>query len=206
MKNYHIKNFGLFLITSIFSISAYAVSVNTGSVAPEFKVLGSDGKTHSLSDYKDKVVVLEWFNKDCPYVVKHYESKNMQNLQKKYTEQDVVWLSVISSAPKKQGHLSKDQIAPVLKDLGAAPTAVLIDADGKTGKMYDAKTTPHMYIIGKDGTLAYQGAMDDKPSARPSSLKDATPLFANAIDLVIAGKEVPKKLATNDPYGCSVKY
>ena len=183
-------------------------SVKTGAIAPDFSLMGADGKKHSLSEYKGKTVVLEWYNKDCPYVVKHYDSGTMQGLQKKYTAKDIVWLSVVSSAPGKQGHVDKAQLDKHVSGLKVkpSPTAVLFDPTGKVGKLYDAKTTPHMYIIGKDGKLHYQGAIDDKPSARQSSLKGATPLFANALDMVIAGKAVPEKLATNDAYGCSVKY
>jgi len=184
----------------------FAVAIPTGKAAAEFSLKGHDGKTHKLSDYKGKTVVLEWYNKDCPFVVKHYGANNMQALQKKYTQKDVVWLSVISSAPGKQGHLSAEETKAQLKSVNAAPSVVLFDPDGKVGKSYDAKTTPHMYIISKDGTLVYQGAIDDTPSAKPATVKTAKPLFANALDMTLKGESIPKEIATNDPYGCSVKY
>jgi len=190
----------------LFSISSFALAIPTGETAKSFSLMGADGKKHSLDDYKGKTVVLEWFNKDCPYVVKHYESKNMQNLQSKYTAKDVVWLSVISSAPGKQGHLEAQEANEVLASLDAKPTSLLFDPEGEVGKMYDAKTTPHMFIINPQGTLVYQGAIDDKPSTKAASLKGATPLFANALDLSLAGKEIPKDIATNKAYGCGVKY
>jgi peroxiredoxin len=172
--------------------------------APDFSVQGMDGKTHKLSDFKGQFVVLEWWNKDCPYVKKHYESGNMQALQKEYTDKKVVWLSVLSSAPKKQGHLTADEAKKVMADAKASPTTVLLDSSGTVGRAYEAKTTPHMFIIDPKGTLVYMGGIDDKPSADKGSLTGAKNFVRMALDEALAGQ--PIKVASSKPYGCSVKY
>lgn len=173
--------------------------------APQFAVQGSDGKTHSLSDYKGKFVVLEWWNKDCPYVKKHYDSKNMQSLQEAYTKKsDVVWFTVLSSAPGKQGHLSAEEANKVLQASGAKPTTVLLDPKGEMGRAYEAKTTPHMFVINKEGTLIYMGGIDDKPTTDKSDIAAAKPYVKIAMDQALAGKPVTD--GSTKPYGCSVKY
>jgi peroxiredoxin len=200
------KKILLFVTILLTSYSGMAVKIPTGDLAPDFKLQGHDGKEYSLSSFKGKHVVLEWTNKDCPYVKKHYSTKNMQNLQKNFSEKGVVWLSVISSAPGKQGHLSAAEVAKNLKDVNASPTAVLLDPKGQVGRSFDAKTTPHMYIVNPEGKIVYQGAIDDNPSASPQTVAKAKPLFASALNKVIEGKDIPADKSTTDPYGCSVKY
>ncbi len=181
-----------------------AFAVQTGSPAPDFSVMDSSGKTVKLSDYKGKTVVLEWLNHGCPFVKKHYESHNMQDLQKKYTGKGVVWLSVISSAPGKQGHGDGAKVEEERKKLHANPTAILLDEKGVMGKAYGAETTPHMFVISKDGKLVYQGAIDDKPSTEKEDVKVAKNYVSAALDSTLAGK--PVAVAQTKAYGCSVKY
>ena len=175
-----------------------------GKAAPEFKAVDTYGKAHSLSQYRGKWVVLEWLNHECPYVRKHYDNKVMQALQKKYAAKGVVWLSVVSSAPGKQGHYSNDKANDLTKETGAAPHAVLIDDSGTFGRTYDARTTPHMFVVNPQGTLLYMGAIDDKSSSRAADLKGARPHVDMALQEAMAGK--PVSVPTSQPYGCSVKY
>lgn len=179
-------------------------ALTTGKPAPDFTLPGSDGKTHSLSDYRGKKVVLEWTNHGCPYVQKHYDSGNMQNIQKQLTDQGIVWLSVISSKPGSQGHVDADGAKQLTNSRNAHPTTVLLDPKGDVGRQYGAKTTPHMYIIDEQGQLVYQGAIDDKPSARQSSLEGANNYVLAALDDLNGGRAV--QAADTTPYGCSVKY
>ena len=172
--------------------------------APAFTLKDSQGESHSLSDFKGKYVVLEWINFDCPFVKKHYNSGNMQNLQKKYTGEDVVWLAVCSSAPGKQGHFDSEEITDRITEYGGAMTAYLIDEEGKVGKSYGAKTTPHMYVINPDGLLIYAGGIDNIPSADEADIPEATNYVAEALNAAMNGKDVETK--TSKPYGCSVKY
>ncbi len=190
------------IVGAIAVTSSFASEV--GKAAPAFTAKTAKGTEVSLADYKDKVVVLEWLNFDCPFVKKHYSSKNMQNLQAAYAEKGVIWLTVNSSAEDKQGYLAADKLAEKATAEGSKATEILIDADGKVGKAYDAKVTPHMMIIGKDGNLAYSGAIDSKATVKAEDIESADKLFANALDAVLAGKEVTN--ATNKPYGCGVKY
>ena len=166
-------------------------------------MIDSKGSSHSLRDFAGKTVVLEWTNHDCPFVKKHYQG-NMQALQKEMAAQDVVWLSVISSAPGKQGHVSPSEADDLTASRNAAPTAVVFDESGVVGQAYAAKTTPHMYVIDKAGVLQYMGGIDSIPSAKVDDIAKATPLFANAAKAVLAG-ETPDP-AISKPYGCSVKY
>jgi peroxiredoxin len=175
-----------------------------GKPAPDFTLTDSNGKSHSLSDYKGKVIVLEWFNHGCPFVVKHYDSGNMPKLQKEYTAKGVIWLSICSSAPGKQGFGSGAEQNAKAKETGAAPTAILIDADGKVGRLYGARSTPSMYVITKKGSLAYAGAIDDKPTTDPADIKGAKNYVKEALDEVLDGKTVAT--ASTKSYGCSVKY
>ncbi len=195
-------------LLSLFSIAAFALTcaatTQTGQPAPDFTLTDSDGKTHKLSDFAGKVVVLEWLNHGCPFVKKQYDSGNMQKLQKKYTGEGVVWLSIVSSAPGKQGHMSPADTNKTKTEKGAAPTAVLLDEDGKVGKLYDAKVTPEMFIVGKDGVLLYAGAIDDKKSTEPADIAVAKNYVAQALDEIISGKPVSEPSST--AYGCSVKY
>ncbi|HEX5793426.1 MAG TPA: redoxin domain-containing protein [Rheinheimera sp.] len=174
-----------------------------GMPAPDFTLVDSTGASHKLQDFAGKNVVLEWTNHDCPFVQKHYQG-NMQALQKEMTAQDVVWLSVISSAPGKQGHVSGAKADELTASRNAAPTAVVFDESGVVGQAYAAKTTPHMYVIDKAGVLQYMGGIDSIPSAKVADIAKATPHFANAANAVLAGK-TPDPAITK-PYGCSVKY
>ncbi|MDQ3281743.1 MAG: thioredoxin family protein [Acidobacteriota bacterium] len=175
-----------------------------GKAAPEFKAVDTYGKTHSLSQYRGKWVVLEWVNYDCPYVRKHYNSNTMQALQKKYADKGVVWLAIVSSAKGNQGNYPNDELNAMTKEKGAAPHALLVDASGEVGHLYDARTTPHMFVINPKGTLVYMGGIDDKPTSRAADLKDARPHVDMALQEAMAGK--PVSVPTSQPYGCSVKY
>lgn len=175
-----------------------------GKAAPDFSLVSTTGKKVSLSQFKGKLVVLEWLNHGCPFVKKHYRSMNMQALQKKYTAKGVVWLSVVSSAPGRQGFFEDGKANEMTKSMKASPTAVLKDPSGRVGKLYKAMTTPHMYVIDKKGTLRYAGAIDSIRSANPEDVKKAVNYVSKALGELMAGKEVstPK----TRPYGCSVKY
>lgn len=175
-----------------------------GKPAPAFTLTDSNGKKHNLADFKGKFVVLEWVNYDCPFVRKHYNSGNMQSLQKAYTEKGIVWLSVNSSAAGKQGNFAPEKINTLIKEKGAQPSAYLIDSDGQVGRLYGARTTPHMYIINPQGELIYNGAIDDKPSADPADIGTAKNFVRTALDEALAGK--PVTTSATQPYGCSVKY
>jgi peroxiredoxin len=183
---------------------ALAAGPEPGSAAPDFTLIDTSGKEHSLSDFRGKFVVLEWTNFGCPFVKKHYDSNNMQSLQKKYTEKDVVWLSICSSAEGRQGHFPPGKWNELIKEKGAEPTAVLLDEKGEVGKLYGATTTPDMFIIDKKGTLIYRGAIDSIRSVDQSDIPKATNYVSAALDSKMAGK--PVKNASTKPYGCSVKY
>jgi peroxiredoxin len=172
--------------------------------APDFRLTDSNGTPHSLGALKGKFVVLEWVNFDCPFVAKHYGTGNMQRLQKAYAGRGVVWLSVNSSAPGKQGNFPAARVNALLKEKGAAPTAYLIDADGTAGRAYGAKTTPHMFVIDPQGTVVYAGGIDDMPSTDAADVATAKNFVAAALDEALAGK--PVTTASSAPYGCSVKY
>jgi len=175
-----------------------------GKRVPQFTLTDTNGKGHKLSDYKDRYVVLEWFNQNCPFVKKHYSSGNMQRMQKEYTEKGVVWLSICSSAPGKQGNYSPQQHNSMFQEKQARPTAILLDADGKVGRLYGAKTTPDMYVINPKGILIYSGAIDDQPDTDPSSILAAHNYVREALDQSMNGQ--PVKTGSTKPYGCSVKY
>ena len=184
--------------------SAALAQVQPGKPAPDFTLQDSGGKTVKLADFKGKTVVLEWTNQDCPYVRKHYSGGNMQQLQKDAAAKDVVWLTISSSAPGQQGHVNGLEADELTKSRKAAPAAFLFDPDGKVGHAYDARTTPHMYVIDKAGVLAYMGAIDDKPTANLADLKTARPYLKEAVEAVLAGETV--KVASTRAYGCSIKY
>lgn len=186
-----------------FSAPAFAAPV-IGQPAPAFTVKDGDGKTRSLSEFKGKTVVLEWTNAGCPYVQKHYNSGNMQALQKGAAKDGVVWLTLVSSAPGKQGYVSPAEARTWKTSSGAGSTALLLDPSGQVGKAYDARTTPHMYVVDKTGKLVYMGGIDDKPTADPSSLKGAKNYVTAALSDVKAGRAVATPVSK--PYGCSVKY
>ena len=192
------------LLTCVAASASFADELKVGAEAPAFTLKDSSGKTHSLSDYKGKFVVLEWFNEGCPFVKKHYTSGNMQKLQGEYTGKDVVWLSINSSAPGEQGHMTADSTPKTVDEWKIKATQILFDNDGKVGKMYGAKTTPHMFVIDKEGKLVYQGAIDSKATANAADVNDAENYVKVALDSTMAGKPVSN--ASTKPYGCSVKY
>jgi peroxiredoxin len=175
-----------------------------GQPAPEFTLTDSNGKSHNLSDFKGKFVVLEWLNHGCPFVKKHYDGGNMQALQKEFTGKDVVWLSIVSSAPGKQGHMSPEETNKAKEEKGSAATAILIDEDGTVGKLYDAKVTPELYVINPEGTLVYMGAIDDKKSVDAADVAGAKNYVKQALDEALAGNPVSEP--ATEAYGCSVKY
>jgi peroxiredoxin len=181
-----------------------AAAVRIGEAAPNFTATDSYGHQHSLAQYKGKYVVLEWHNQGCPYTKKHYDSGNMQKLQKLWTSKGVVWFTVISSAPGEQGYVTAAQENDYLKRMGATPTAALLDPDGGLGHLYGAKTTPHMFVINPRGQLIYDGAIDDKPTPEQSDIAGAANYVTAALEESMAGK--PVAVAASRPYGCSVKY
>lgn len=172
--------------------------------APNFTLKDQNGQNHSLSDFKGKYVVLEWFNDQCPFVKKHYGSNNMQNLQEEYTKKGVIWLTINSSAPGKQGHLNSDAAKEIIQKRKANMTALLLDGDGRVGNLYGAKTTPHMYVINPEGVLIYRGAIDNQPTADPADIPSSTNYVRSILDAALSGQKV-KSMSTK-PYGCSVKY
>ena len=188
----------LFLVTE----HAFA-KVSVGNSAPQFTLPGSQGETVTLDAFSDQIVVLEWTNHDCPYVRKHYRSQNMQNLQKKYGQKEVVWLSIISSAPGKQGYVEPEEARDLTRSRGAAPYAVLFDPEGTVGKLYGATNTPHMFVIQK-GKIAYMGGIDSIRSADQSDIPNARNHVAEALNELLEGK--PVSVSSARPYGCSVKY
>lgn len=194
----------LILLTALTSTTLWAAGVKTGEDAPDFTLTDSNGTEHSLSDFEGKMVVLEWTNYSCPFVKKHYKNGDMQATQKKYTDEGVVWLTIAGSAPGKQGHHTADEWNKQLEKAKAAGTALLMDEDGTVGRAYNAKVTPHMYVIHKDGTLVYQGAIDSNSSWDPDDVAGAENYVASALDSLMAGEAI--KTATTKPYGCGVKY
>ena len=172
--------------------------------APDFTATDSHGQTHSLDQYKGKYVVLEWHNQGCPFTRKHYESGNMQSLQKEWTEKGVVWFTVISSAPGTQGYVTASQENDYLAKMHAAPTAALLDPDGKLGRLYAAKTTPDMYVIDPNGKLIYSGAIDNRPTPDQSDIQGADNYVNDALTAAMSGR--PVAMPYTRAYGCSVKY
>jgi peroxiredoxin len=181
-----------------------AADVKPGDLAPDFKLTDTSGREVALSDLRGKVVVLEWTNHLCPYVGKHYGTGTMQALQRDATGQGVVWLTIISSAPGLQGHVTPAEADKLTADRKAAPSHVLLDPQGTVGRSYKASATPHMFVINKDGSLAYMGAIDDKPSADRATIKTARPYAREAIMAVLAGK--PVATTSTRAYGCTIKY
>lgn len=190
------------LAVMLLSPAPFAAELN--QKAPDFKAMDSNGKEHSLSDYAGKIVVLEWKNHQCPFVVKHYSAGNMQGLQKYAKENDIVWLSVVSSAPGKQGYLADSDANAQVKSEGSHAHAVLQDVTGSLGKLYDAKVTPHMFIIDKNGVLVYGGAIDDKRSAKSEDIATSRNYVRENLQLLLEGKPVSEQ--KTNAYGCSVKY
>jgi hypothetical protein len=182
--------------------SAYAAKV--GEPAPDFQATDSNGQMHKLSNVHGKFVVLEWHNNGCPYTQKHYESGNMQRLQKEWTDKGVIWFTVISSAQGQQGYVTAQQENDYLKQMKASPTAALLDPQGEVGRLYSAKTTPHMFVINPARVLIYDGAIDDKATTEQADIAGAKNYVSQALEEAAAGK--PVSTPTSRPYGCSVKY
>lgn len=181
-----------------------AAQAPVGEAAPDFALPDTDGDTHRLSDYEGKYVVLEWLNFGCPFVQKHYNSGNMQALQKRFTKKGVVWLSIVSSAEGKQGYYPPDEMRRQKNDHNGNMSAILLDPDGDVGRSYGAKVTPHMYVVSPDGKLLYKGGIDDKPTTDEADVDGATNFVSNALTQALNGEAVDPNTAP--PYGCTVKY
>ncbi len=192
-----------FTIITALAISASA-EPEIGKTAPQFSVTDTNGKLQNLKDYIGKTVVLEWTNHECPFVRKHYGAENMQALQKEATSKNIVWLSIISSAPGLQGYVEAKEANKLTVSRKASPTAVILDPDGEIGKAFNATATPGMFIIDKTGKLVYKGAIDDKPSANPADIKTAKNYVQLALKAIAEDKPIER--AITRPYGCSVKY
>jgi peroxiredoxin len=197
------------LLTTILTLAAStalfaADSPAVGTTAPDFSATDSKGKTQSVSQYKGKYVVLEWFNPECPFVKKHYGSGNMQKLQEEFTAKGVVWLSIDSSAPGLEGNLTAEQAEKKIAEWKTKQTALVLDQDGKAGRTYGAKNTPHMFVINPEGKIIYEGAIDSKATPNPSDIAGSTNYVKVALEESLAGKTVSN--ANTKPYGCSVKY
>src|SRR4051794_20876023 len=195
----------LIALSSALAATLFAAdSPPVGSNAPGFSLPDAKGKTHSLADYKGKYVVLEWFNPDCPFVKKHYGSGNMQKLQEEFTAKGVVWLSIDSSAPGLEGYLTAEQANTKMAEWKTKQTALVFDPEGKAGRTYGAKNTPHMFVINPEGKIVYEGAIDSKATPNPADIPSSTNYVKVALDESLAGKTV--STATTKPYGCSIKY
>jgi|SRR6202521_4569950 len=193
------------VLTSLISTALFAAdSPPVGAAAPDISATDSKGKTQTLSQYKGKYVVLEWFNPECPYVKKHYGSGNMQKLQEEFTGKGVVWLTINSSAPGLEGNLTAEQANQKIAEWKAHSTALLLDPDGKAGRTYGAKNTPHMFVINPEGKIVYEGAIDSKATSNASDIASSTNYVKAALDESLAGKTVTTP--SSRPYGCSVKY
>lgn len=179
-------------------------AVEIGEPAPDFIGVDTNGVEHKLSDLKGKNVVLEWSNHECPFVVKHYKPGNMQKIQKEATDNGVIWLTIVSSADGKQGNVTPDEANKIMEEFGSHATARILDPSGEIGKLYGAKTTPHMFVINKEGTLVYAGAIDSDDSFSSDSIAGATNYVQDALNSLDTG--TPIEVASTKPYGCSVKY
>lgn len=195
-----------FMAAGILLFAALPVNaaVELGEAAPDFEAVDTNGKTFKLSDHKGEVVVLEWTNHHCPFVVKHYDSGNMQAVQKTAADDGVKWVTIVSSAEGRQGHVTADEANKIVTDAGATITAKVLDESGEIGKLYDAKTTPHMFVIDADGNVAYAGAIDNNSSPNPKTIEGATNYVTAALDSLKNGTAVA--VTQSQPYGCSVKY
>lgn len=188
----------------LISLTAWAAPM-VGEKAPDFEVVDTQGITHRLSDFEGQTLILEWTNHDCPFVRKHYSSGNMQQQQQMAREEHgVVWLTVISSSPGTQGHVSPEVADELTRSRNASPNAVLLDEDGIMGRAYDARVTPHMYIIDASQTLVYMGGIDSNPSARPADIPEATQYVVEALKEMAADEPISESITP--PYGCSIKY
>lgn len=194
----------LLLAASLFFVGSLNASVQTGAAAPNFTLTDSTGTEHSLADFAGQYVVLEWTNHQCPFVVKHYSQGHMQALQEAMTAKDVVWLQIVSSAEGKQGYVTAEEAEALRESQEMQSTAMLLDTSGYVGRLYDARTSPHMFLINPEGTLVYQGAIDSIKSTRVADIAKAKNYLEAAYASVTAGEPVAD--ATTVPYGCSVKY
>jgi peroxiredoxin len=195
----------LTVITSLIAAVAYAFDPPpVGSAAPDFSLTDAKGTAHSLSQYKGKYVVLEWFNPECPFVKKHYGGGNMQKLQDEYTGRGVVWLTIDSNAPGTEGNITAEQALKITASWKTHQTALLLDPEGKAGRAYGAKNTPNMVIINPDGKIAYEGAIDSKATPNPADIPTSTNYVKAALDESLAGKSVTTP--QTKPYGCHVTY
>jgi alkyl hydroperoxide reductase subunit AhpC len=192
------------VVLTLCAVPLLVAAAKIGGPAPEFTATTSNGKTVRLADYRGKYVVLEWHNNGCPYVGKHYNSGNMQRLQKQWTSRGVVWLTILSSAPGKQGYVTASEENNYLTKMQAAPTAALLDPNGEIGHLYDAKTSPQMVVINPQGVVIYSGAIDDRPTTDLQDVQGATNYVSLALEQAMAGK--PVQTPATRPYGCSVKY
>jgi peroxiredoxin len=198
--------FALFAVACSFQLATEiaTASPEIGQPAPAFTLTDTSGTSHNLSDFKGKTVVLEWVNHGCPFVVKHYASGNMQKLQEAATADGIVWLSICSSAPGKQGHMSAEAAATKSKEVGSKATAYLLDEDGKVGQAYGAKVTPELFIINPEGILVYKGAIDDKKSTDAADIPNSKNFVSQALAELKEGQPVSEPVTA--AYGCSVKY
>ena len=198
------KKLFLTLVTALVVAGTAHAQPVIGQPAPELTATDTKGVSHSLSDFRGKTVVLEWTNHDCPYVKKHYDTGNMLALLRGATAEGVVWLTIISSAPGKQGYVTAEEADALTAERDAAPTAVLFDPKGTAGKAYGARTTPHMFVIDPEGTLVYMGGIDDRPTASKEDVEGARNYVREALTALGSGQDVPQ--STSRPYGCSIKY
>jgi thioredoxin-related protein len=196
------KNIVMAVVFVLSTSLAFAAKV--GTPAPDLMGMSSTAQDISLAQYRGKYVVLQWHNKDCPYVEAHYDSGNMQKLQKEWTSQGVIWLTIISSAVGKQGYVDGNGAEADVRNTGAAPTATILDPAGKIGRAYRAQTTPHMFVINPEGTLLYNGAIDNRPTTSKANVGGTTNYVATALTEAMAAKALSHP--TSRPYGCSMKY
>ena len=192
------------LIPVVIAFAASGAGAAMSAAAPEFALTDTAGRTVKLSDYGGKYVVLEWTNPECPFVRKHYDSGNMQGLQKEWGARNVVWLAINSTSQTSHEYRTPRQMGEWMQAKDAAPRATLVDGTSTTGRAYAAKTTPHMFVVGPDGNVIYNGAIDDRRSSNPADAKTAKNYVRAALDEALAGK--PVTVASSAPYGCSVKY
>src|SRR6266705_2038316 len=195
----------LAIIASLVTTGLYAFDPPpVGGAAPDFSLTDANGKTQSLSQYKGKHVVLEWFNPECPFVKKHYGSGNMQKLQEEYTGKGVVWLTIDSNAPDTEGNITPEHAQKIMSGWKTHQTALLLDPESKVARSYGAKNTPNMVIISPEGKIVYEGAIDSKPTPNPNDIPNSTNYVKAALDESLAGRPISN--AQTKPYGCSVKY
>jgi len=194
----------MLVVVVLCAVPLMIAAAKVGDAAPDFSATASTGKTVRLANYRGKYVVLEWHNNGCPYVGKHYNSGNMQRLQKQWTSQGVAWFTILSSAPGKQGYATASEENNYLTKMQAAPTAALLDPTGEIGHLYDAKTSPQMVVINPQGVVIYSGAIDDRPTTDLQDVQGATNYVSLTLEQAMAGK--PVQTPTTRPYGCSVKY